>query len=84
MLKGKLAYLSPEQVHGVSLDARSDIFAIGLVLYELLAGKKLFTQADPAEVEVRSFEHRARRVARRAVLFRRERSLHMAGADAQL
>ncbi|MET0152362.1 MAG: protein kinase [Candidatus Binatia bacterium] len=50
VLKGKLAYLSPEQVHGVSLDARSDIFAIGLVLYELLAGKKLFTQADPAEV----------------------------------
>ncbi len=50
VLKGKLAYLSPEQVQGVSLDARSDIFAIGLVLYELLAGKKLFTQPDPAEV----------------------------------
>jgi serine/threonine protein kinase/Tfp pilus assembly protein PilF len=50
VLKGKLAYLSPEQVHGVSLDARSDIFAIGLVLYELLVGKKLFTQPDPAEV----------------------------------
>jgi len=50
VLKGKLAYLSPEQVHGGSLDARSDIFAIGLVLYELLAGKKLFAQSDPAEV----------------------------------
>jgi tetratricopeptide (TPR) repeat protein len=50
VLKGKLAYLSPEQVRGVSLDARSDIFAVGLVLYELLAGKKLFTQPDPAEV----------------------------------
>jgi serine/threonine protein kinase/Flp pilus assembly protein TadD len=50
VLKGKLAYLSPEQVHGVSLDARSDIFAIGLVFYELLAGKKLFAQPDPAEV----------------------------------
>jgi serine/threonine protein kinase/Tfp pilus assembly protein PilF len=50
VLKGKLAYLSPEQVRGVSLDARSDIFAIGLVLYELLTGKKLFAQPDPAEV----------------------------------
>jgi serine/threonine protein kinase/Flp pilus assembly protein TadD len=50
VLKGKLAYLSPEQVNGVSLDARSDIFAIGLVFYELLAGKKLFAQSDPAEV----------------------------------
>jgi serine/threonine protein kinase len=50
VLKGKLAYLSPEQVAGRSLDARSDIFAIGLIFYELLSGKKLFTQADPAEV----------------------------------
>jgi serine/threonine protein kinase/Flp pilus assembly protein TadD len=50
VLKGKLAYLSPEQVRGASLDARSDIFAIGLVLYELLTGKKLFAQPDPAEV----------------------------------
>ena len=50
VLKGKLAYLSPEQVAGRSLDARSDIFAMGLVFYELLSGKKLFTQPDPAEV----------------------------------
>jgi tetratricopeptide (TPR) repeat protein len=50
VLKGKIAYLSPEQVAGRSLDARSDVFAMGLVFYELLAGKKLFTQSDPAEV----------------------------------
>ena len=50
VLKGKLAYLSPEQVSGLNLDARSDIFAIGLVLYELLVGKKLFDMADPAEI----------------------------------
>jgi serine/threonine protein kinase/Flp pilus assembly protein TadD len=50
VLKGKLAYLSPEQVSGRNLDARSDVFAMGLVLYELLVGKKLFDQPDPADV----------------------------------
>ncbi|HSD11645.1 MAG TPA: protein kinase [Candidatus Binatia bacterium] len=50
VLKGKLSYLSPEQVNGRNLDARSDIFAMGLVLYELLVGKKLFDQRDPADI----------------------------------
>jgi serine/threonine protein kinase/Flp pilus assembly protein TadD len=50
VLKGKLAYLSPEQVSGANLDARSDIFATGLVFYELLVGRKLFDNNDPAEI----------------------------------
>lgn len=42
-LKGKLSYMSPEQCHGRVLDCRSDIFSVGVVLYEWLTGFKLFT-----------------------------------------
>jgi predicted Ser/Thr protein kinase len=42
VLKGKFGYMSPEQVRGMDLDNRSDIFACGVVLYELLVGDRLF------------------------------------------
>jgi serine/threonine protein kinase len=41
-LKGKFAYMSPEQASGLPLDHRSDIFAAGIVLHELLTGRSLF------------------------------------------
>lgn len=42
VIKGKPSYLSPEQISGAPLDGRSDLFALGAVLWEMLAGKKLF------------------------------------------
>ena len=41
-VKGKNAYMSPEQILGKPLDRRSDVFALGIVMYELLAIKRLF------------------------------------------
>jgi serine/threonine-protein kinase len=43
MLKGKVASMSPEQAQGDPIDGRSDLFSIGVCLYELIAGEKPFT-----------------------------------------
>jgi eukaryotic-like serine/threonine-protein kinase len=42
IIKGKFSYLSPEAAQGLPVDARTDIFAVGIILWELIAGKRLF------------------------------------------
>lgn len=42
VVKGKFSYLSPEAAMGLAVDARADLFALGIVLWEMLAGRRLF------------------------------------------
>ncbi len=45
-IKGKPAYMSPEQANGQPLDGRSDLFAVGIMLWEMLIGRRLFVGED--------------------------------------
>jgi len=48
-IKGKFGYMSPEQASAGKVDRRSDVFALGIVLYELTTGERLFRGDDPAQ-----------------------------------
>ncbi|HET9626753.1 MAG TPA: serine/threonine-protein kinase, partial [Kofleriaceae bacterium] len=45
VIKGKLPYLAPEQLRGEAVDARADLWALGVVLWEAIAGRRLFERA---------------------------------------
>ncbi|MEO6950392.1 MAG: protein kinase [Polyangia bacterium] len=45
-VKGKISYLSPEQAMGKPVDARSDVFACGILLWELVTGQRLFSRSN--------------------------------------
>jgi len=54
---GTLQYMAPEQVEGREADARTDIFALGVVLYEMLTGKKAFDGRSQASLMAAILEH---------------------------
>ncbi len=49
MVMGTAGYMSPEQVRGHAADPRSDIFAVGAILYEMVSGQRAFQGASPAD-----------------------------------
>jgi serine/threonine-protein kinase len=59
MVLGTPRYMSPEQISGLPIDQRSDIFSLGIVLYEMLTGTRLFSGEDIAQVthQITGFEH---------------------------
>jgi hypothetical protein len=56
ILKGKLGYMSPEQLRFRAPDHRSDLFAFGVVLYEMLVGHRLYARGEAEEIASRILE----------------------------
>jgi serine/threonine-protein kinase len=57
-LKGKTSYMSPEQLRGDPVDRRTDVYATAVVLWELLAGRRLFPGATQPEIAYKVLESR--------------------------
>jgi len=80
MIKGKVAYMSPEQAAGKAIDARADIFPTGILLYEMLSGKRMFTgdtlqilakvsraEFDPPETAISNLSPKLYKILHRAL-----------------
>lgn len=57
-VKGKLAYMSPEQIMREPIDNRSDLFSLGIIFWELLANRRFFAGKTPVEVKHMVREYR--------------------------
>ncbi len=59
---GSISYMSPEQINGLEVDGRADVFSAGVVLFELLTGKKPFAGESPTAVLARIMDDEPARV----------------------
>jgi len=75
---GTMGYMSPEQLRGEPSDARSDIFALGCVLYEMLSGKAAFLRSSTAETTAAILKEELQRVSSTGTVLPAEveRSIH--------
>ena len=64
VMKGKIGYLAPEQIERQLADPRTDIFSAGIVLWEMLAGRRLFTGRDDYDVLQKIVEAKVPPIAR--------------------
>lgn len=58
VVMGTPGYMSPEQIHGLDVDARSDLYALGVIWWEMLTGRQLFSGRSAVEVMMRHIEER--------------------------
>ena len=65
VLRGKPAYMSPEQIYGSSLDGRSDLFAVGIMAHEMITGERLFATEDARSTMMRVVERPIPRPSRK-------------------
>ncbi len=62
IVKGKFSYMSPEQITGNAVDRRSDVYSLGIVMFECLASRRLYRGDTPEEIARLILEHRAPRL----------------------